>query len=307
MKRTTTSRTNLRTAILAPLVASSVALVTACGGGHPEAAPARVSSAPAAAAVAPAPADPTNGSAAVLTVPRSFAELGGVVLGDAAGDGAATVTEEPVFHRAGETSSYWRHMGDFLSYVHLKTGVLWGEAFVAAGYQAPAANARFPMPGERLRTACSNDGETALVTDDESAFYCSADDTIYISQKWAIDLYNGTLSGPLGQRLSPAVRDFAVAYVVAHEFGHAIQHEIGVRSSVIGLPAFEQQADCLAGVWAAKAAAWGMLDPGDLQEALATAWLLGDAGDDHGTGAQRQAAVALGLSQGIAGCASYSR
>ena len=212
----------------------------------------------------------------------------------------------PMFHRYGETTSSWTNMREFLAYVTYTVDVYWNAVFAASGRPDPFVKLLTPATGQSFTSACRNADGTAVLTDDESAFYCGADDTIYLSQKFAIDLWNGVVTGPLGQRLTPASRDFAVAYVVAHEFGHNIQRELGLRSSVMGTPAFEQQADCFAGSWAAAASAWKMLDTGDLQEALSAAWLVGDDGKDHGTPAQRQAAVSLGFQGGAAACAAYS-
>jgi len=213
---------------------------------------------------------------------------------------------EPMFHRYGETSSSWTNMREFLGYVTYAVDVYWNAVFAASGRPDPNVKLLTPTTGQSFTSACRNADGTAAVTDDESAFYCGADDTIYLSQQFAVDLWKGVVTGPLGQRLTPASRDFAVAYVVAHEYAHNVQRELGLRSSVMGTAAFEQQADCFAGAWAAAASAWKMLDPGDIQEALSTAWLVGDDGDDHGTPAQRQAAVSLGFQGGASACGAYS-
>ena len=80
--------------------------------------------------------------------------------------------------------------------------------------------------------------------------------------------------------------DFAMAYVVSHEFGHHVQDELGINQSVQDQmqadPArqndlsvrMELQADCLAGVWAHSAVA--ELEPGDIDEALNAAASVGD-------------------------------
>jgi len=74
----------------------------------------------------------------------------------------------------------------------------------------------------------------------------------------------------------------------------------------------ELMADCLAGVWAANAdQKWHILDPGDVEKALATAQALGDdrlqsaargfAVPDsltHGTSALRQQWLTTGLKSG---------
>ena len=62
---------------------------------------------------------------------------------------------------------------------------------------------------------------------------------------------------PAGQRarLRRTAGDFAVAYIVAHEYGHQIQHELGLFEKYGPVPTmrFELQADCFAGTWARSA------------------------------------------------------
>ena len=84
--------------------------------------------------------------------------------------------------------------------------------------------------------------------------------------------------------------DFAYAYVIAHEVGHHVQDLLGIldkvdaaKQSVSRTQAnalsvrIELMADCLAGVWAANAnQKWKILDPGDIEKALATAAAIGD-------------------------------
>jgi predicted metalloprotease len=88
-----------------------------------------------------------------------------------------------------------------------------------------------------------------------TAFYCPSDARAYLT---------GALVGrdrrEFGERLP-----YALATVVAHEAGHRVQFAVdepklageGDRASRV----VEQQADCLAGVWAADAARRGLVEP----------------------------------------------
>ena len=80
--------------------------------------------------------------------------------------------------------------------------------------------------------------------------------------------------------------DFAIAYVIAHEFAHHIQTVTGVsqlvqdqsrqdpsRQNELSVKQ-ELQADCLAGVWANSAAS--DVEAGDIEEALSAAAAVGD-------------------------------
>jgi predicted metalloprotease len=98
------------------------------------------------------------------------------------------------------------------------------------------------------------------------------------------------------------IGDFAVAVVVAHEYAHNIQAELGIFGGGFATYKTELQADCWAGIWANSAYAKGILDPGDLEEGLELARQIGDydSRDEghHGTPEQREAAFSSGYESG---------
>ncbi|ETX29864.1 KPN_02809 family neutral zinc metallopeptidase [Roseivivax isoporae] len=144
-------------------------------------------------------------------------------------------------------------------------------------------------------------------------FYCPADEKAYLDTEFF---------AVLEQRLD-AGGDLAAAYVIAHEVAHHIQNELGILGAVASRRAevgeaeanaltvrLELQADCLAGIWAGRVR--GMLDPGDLEEALNAARQIGDdtlqarAGRvpqphtfTHGTSEQRARWFATGYRSGV--------
>ena len=147
-------------------------------------------------------------------------------------------------------------------------------------------------------------------------FYCPSDQKVYLDLGFFKEL-----SDRFG-----APGDFAQAYVIAHEFGHHVQNLLGtnqrVRSGSMGANsasvALELQADCYAGVWG-NAASGGakfqagrvQLDPGDAEEALRAASVIGDdhlqkmstgrvqpERFTHGTSAQRMEWFQRGLETG---------
>lgn len=142
-------------------------------------------------------------------------------------------------------------------------------------------------------------------------FYCPADQGIYIDT----DFYR-----QMDQQLG-ASGDFARAYVIAHEYGHHIQTLVGlsdqIRSAQQQNPSrannlqvrMELQADCYAGVWAAKNR--DKLEAGDMEEGLRAAHQIGDdvlmksagrrpveASFTHGSAEQRMTWLRKGIETG---------
>ena len=176
----------------------------------------------------------------------------------------------------------------------------WTRTLRANGRPEPRVGYSWVSPGDRQITACD------VVSDDRAAFYCPADDTIYIAQVFAAELYQGLLRGLPGEAAGygRAAGDFAVAYVVAHEYAHNLQQELGVFDNSVGAGAkpFELQADCMAGTWAYSVFAAGELQPGDLEEATNAALAVGDFdfgnAQHHGTPDERRAALLTGYESG---------
>ncbi len=137
-------------------------------------------------------------------------------------------------------------------------------------------------------------------------FYCPLDRRVYI------DL---TFYDQLRERFG-APGDFAQAYVIAHEVGHHVQNIKGrLGRGEVNQIETELQADCLAGAWAKDANARGLLEVGDVDEALNAASAIGDDTIQrkttgrvqpetwtHGSAAQRSAAFKKGLEGGVASC-----
>ena len=138
-------------------------------------------------------------------------------------------------------------------------------------------------------------------------FYSPSDKKVYIDLSFYDELKN---------RFG-AAGDFAQAYVIAHEVGHAVQDQLGILGQVDAAGTNEMsvrcelQADFLAGVWAHYENTVGFLDKGDVEEALNAANSIGDdtlqkeaqgyvvpEKFTHGTSAQRVKWFKLGLTTG---------
>jgi len=147
----------------------------------------------------------------------------------------------------------------------------WVDKFAESNIRyEPATLTLFDTP---IRTGCGS-AQAAI-----GPHYCPLDKGIYLE--------TGFFDAILARRFG-ATGDFAQAYVVAHEFGHHVQNELGistwVRQQQQQFPRdrneysirLELQADCLAGVWSAFAEQRGLLDRTDIPEALEAAAAVGD-------------------------------
>ena len=161
----------------------------------------------------------------------------------------------------------------FVSQVLRSTEQVWTDVFRESGrtYQAP----KLVLFSGSWPTACGQ-GQAAM-----GPFYCPNDQKVYID----LSFYR-----VLEQRLG-APGQLAQAYVVAHEVGHHVQQQRGIMDKVEaqrgrsgGAQAnalsvrVELQADCFAGIWAARSQkenGW-RLDPGDIEAALNAAAKIGD-------------------------------
>ncbi|WP_109118207.1 neutral zinc metallopeptidase [Azospirillum sp. TSO22-1] len=159
----------------------------------------------------------------------------------------------------------------FVGHVLADTEDTWNAAFQQMGrtYQEP----RLVLFSGAVDSACGT-AQSAM-----GPFYCPLDRKVYIDLGFYRDLRDRF----------HAPGDFAQAYVVAHEVGHHVQTLLGIsqkvgeaqqRASKTEANALsvrlELQADCFAGLWGNAAQRRGVLEPGDVDEALNAATAIGD-------------------------------
>jgi predicted metalloprotease len=148
---------------------------------------------------------------------------------------------------------------------------VWGPVFQQNGQRYPAPTL---VLFERQTPSACGMGSAAV-----GPFYCPGDQKVYIDLSFFREL---------SQRFR-APGDFAQAYVIAHEVGHHIQNVLGTMDKVNALQGrargaqandlsvrLELQADFYAGVWAHYAERRGVVEPGDVEEALRAASAIGD-------------------------------
>jgi len=177
----------------------------------------------------------------------------------------------------------------------------WTQTLAQSGLPEPRVFYSWISPGGAVATGCRT------VADDRAAFFCPADDTIYIAEQLASDLYQGIADDFPGERAGAgnAIGDFGLAYVVAHEYAHNVQFELGfyeLQDPRNGVKAFELQADCMAGLWGNAVYRAGQYDDRDVEEAISTAQAAGDFdygnAQHHGTPDERRAAWLAGFESG---------
>lgn len=159
-----------------------------------------------------------------------------------------------------------------VSVVLASTEDVWSDIFSKSG-------TNYTLPKLKLftnSTASACGGASSAM----GPFYCPMDQKVYIDLSFCQELRDRF----------QAPGNFAVAYVVAHEVGHHVQNLLGISEKVQRLRSrlseadynklsvkLELQADFLAGVWGYYANhTQNMLDPEDLQAALAAANAIGD-------------------------------
>lgn len=215
---------------------------------------------------------------------------------------------QPSQQSAAPTSAAEAKASDFSARVLATAETVWDKVFsqqLGRTYNPP----KMVIFSDVTQSACGGaSGATG-------PFYCPADQKAYLDTK-----FFAQMSQQLG-----AKGDFAAAYVIAHEVAHHVQNELGIlgkvdaaRRTASGAEAnaltvrLELMADCLSGVWASNVK--GLMERGDLDEALNAARMIGDdhlqrsAGRvpqphtfTHGTSEQRSRWFAQGYDSGLVG------
>ncbi|MDK1372974.1 MULTISPECIES: neutral zinc metallopeptidase [unclassified Sinorhizobium] len=206
-------------------------------------------------------------------------------------------------------------MKAFMATVLAETEDTWNGIFQASGeqYEEP----KLVLFNGSVRSACG------FASAASGPFYCPGDRKVYLDMSFFDELAHKF----------DAAGDFAQAYVLAHEVGHHVQNLIGV------LPKFNQmrqrmsevdanqmsirvelQADCFAGIWGKYTEQKGLLERGDLEEALNAATQIGDdtlqkrmqgyvvpESFNHGTSEQRMKWFQRGFDSGqMSACDTFS-
>lgn len=200
-------------------------------------------------------------------------------------------------------------MSDFMKTTLGYTEEVWGSIL-------PKYGTRYKEPVMVLYRGGTKSG-CGFASSVMGPFYCPGDQKVYLDQSFFDELAKN----------HSAPGDFAQAYVLAHEVGHHIQNLQGTLTKVEKAKQswggsstkanalevkVELQADCYAGVWAHHAHnRFGILEQGDVEEALRAASSIGDDtlqkkagqyvnpdGFTHGSAKQRMEWLRRGLESG---------
>lgn len=159
----------------------------------------------------------------------------------------------------------------FVRVVLASTEDVWADIFRQQGrqYRKPT----LVLFADQVESACGMAGAAV------GPFYCPGDEKVYLDLSFFREL----------ETRFRAPGDFAEAYVIAHEVGHHLQRLLGTMDRIDDARGrlseeennqlsvrLELQADFLAGVWAHYAREKGVVEPGDIEEALGAASSVGD-------------------------------
>lgn len=229
------------------------------------------------------------------------------------GDGSINPTQTTQQSSGGKVAN--DEATQFARTILAETEDTWSGIFQSRGQTyAPPTMVLF---SDGVRSACGTASSAS------GPFYCPGDKKLYLDLTFFNEL--ATKFGASG--------DFANAYVISHEVGHHVQNLLGI------LPRFNQmrqqmneaqanqmsvrvelQADCFAGVWGYYTNQKGILEAGDLEEAINAAHQIGDdtlqkrsqgyvvpESFNHGTSAQRAKWFQRGFDSGkIDSCDTFS-
>ena len=162
--------------------------------------------------------------------------------------------------------------GRFVDVVSTNVDDVWRAVFRQSGQTYRPADA-IVLYDQATSTGCGT-GQSAM-----GPFYCPADRKVYLDLSFWQELE--TKYGAGGEA--------ARAYVIAHEIGHHVQNltgandqaqKMGAKGAESGSVRLELQADCYAGVWAARASEVSggkvSLNLTDIEDGLRAASAVGD-------------------------------
>ncbi|MHA5054463.1 neutral zinc metallopeptidase [Streptomyces sp. SD15] len=207
-------------------------------------------------------------------------------------------------------------LAEYLGLAYASVDGYWRDVFKEQGLTGPSSFYTAPIPGEEgFSSHCTDE---PVVHDTPSFFYCPWD--VYTDDEGVT--YSGAIHVPVttARAVGNRTGDFALATVMAHEYGHDVQRELmdqlNLRDIVQmkdGAPVLEDGdtvnvkeaeliADCFSGNWTKYVSQQGLVATADLSEAVNALELAGDkeigGAHPHGSKQERTTAFTLGYDSG---------
>ena len=168
---------------------------------------------------------------------------------------------------------------EFVARIVGDTEDVWGALFKQMGASP------YPEPRVVLFSGSTQSG-CGVVRTALAPIYCAADDKVYVDVAFVDDVRTRAGRQP----------DFAAAYLIVHAISRHVQRALSAAQHVQSAPpsgnppqddlVLSLQADCYTGVWVHFVQQRDLLEPGDLEDGLPAALLLGDP-STHGANQQR--------------------
>lgn len=261
-----------------------------------------------------------GGSVIVLIIGALIYMFTGVdISGIAGGQSSGTETQQQGVDNCASGADANRNVECRMAGVQNSLDQYWSQ-------EGPNLGIQYRTPGFVLYDG-QTQSECGTASNEVGPFYCPSDKTLYVDATFfnLLETQFGAQDGPMAEM-----------YVVAHEWGHAIQDQSGIIQQIDQQATgpdsdsvrLELQADCLAGAWAGHAAettdASGQrllkpLTDADISNALGAASAVGDdhiqqsqAGYvqpesfTHGTSEQRQRWFTSGYRSGWQACDTFA-
>ena len=222
-----------------------------------------------------------------LDIPTAPAQPEAPIAGDADRDGIADEVDACVssaenYNNIFDNDGCPDDLFDLLNFASDDLNTFWQAEFDEANltYRPPNRVQAYTSRSRRSR--------------DYNAYYTAYTHSIYFDTRLMTDALNN-----LG--------DVAPIFILAHEFGHLVQSQLGLLNNGRLSITTELEADCLAGAYLQNLDERGLLESGDAAEAMRQAYNVGDhlpaeQNGAHGSPTQRANAFSHGYAQGADSC-----
>lgn len=209
------------------------------------------------------------------------------IVGDIDRDGILDEVDQCVdsaenFNNIFDTDGCPDDLYDLLNFANDDLNVFWADEFAEANitYREPSRVQTYTSGGRYSRNY--------------NAYYAPYSHSIHLDTRLLTDSLN-------------SLGDVAPIFILAHEYGHLVQSQLGLLGRGRATIDSELEADCLAGSYLQNLDERGLLESGDVEEAMWQAYSVGDnlpAEHDHAHGSptQRANAFSLGFENGADTC-----